>query len=125
MAGATGLCLFQLLLAPVRYYPLALFLLGCAGWSMITLNASSNTTIQMAVPHRLRGRVMSVYSLVFIGLMPLGNLFSGSVSHMWGAPVGFALGAGLGLVFLALWGSRPVRRGPEVEAVSEDQSGRA
>ncbi|HAG07314.1 MAG TPA: hypothetical protein DCL13_03985, partial [Peptococcaceae bacterium] len=47
------------------------------------------------------GRVMSVYTLVFIGVTPLGNLLAGSAAHLWGAPVAFAGGAGLALLFAA------------------------
>lgn len=100
--GALGLCLFQLLLAPVRWYPLAFFLMALTGWSMITFTASVNATVQMAVPDGLRGRIVSVYSLVFIGFTPIGNLISGALAHRWGAPVAMALGAAAGMVFIVL-----------------------
>ncbi|WP_243113778.1 MFS transporter [Desulfofundulus salinus] len=57
----------------------------------------------------LRGRAMSVYSLVFIGLVPVGNFFSGTVVHLWGAPAGFALGGGLALLFLLFLSRRLLR----------------
>jgi hypothetical protein len=40
---------------------------------------------------------MSVYFLLFVGLMPFGSLFSGAVSRLWGSPVALFLGAGIGL----------------------------
>lgn len=100
LGGAAGLCLFQLLLASTRSYTLALLFLGFTGWSMITFTASVNTTLQLNVPDNLRGRVMSVYSLVFGGVTPIGSLFSGSIAHLWGAPAGLAAGAILGLISL-------------------------
>ena len=103
IAGALGLCLFQLLMAPVRWYPLAFFLMALTGWSMITFTASVNAMVQMAAPDGLRGRIVSVYSLVFIGFTPFGNLISGALARSWGAPVALALGAASGLVFLAVF----------------------
>lgn len=102
LLGALGLCLFQLLLAPVRWYPLAFLLMALVGWSMITFTASVNATVQMAVPDGLRGRIVSVYSLVFIGFTPIGNLLSGALARRWGAPEAMALGAAAGMVFIAL-----------------------
>jgi MFS family permease len=102
VAGAAGLCLAQLALVPVGLCWLAWPLLLCAGLAMMVFAGLVNTTVQLAVPDRLRGRVMSVYSLVFLGMMPFGNLLAGTVARFWGAPAGFALGAVLGLVCLAL-----------------------
>lgn len=100
LGGAAGLCLFQLFLAGTHSYTLALLFLGLTGWSMITFTASVNTTLQLNVPDNLRGRVMSVYSLVFGGVTPIGSLFSGSIAHLWGAPAGLAAGATIGLISL-------------------------
>ncbi|MDQ0285477.1 MFS family permease [Desulfofundulus luciae] len=110
LAGASGLCFCELMLAPVRLYSLALVLLCLAGFAVSTFSASANATVQMNVPDHLRGRVMSVYSLVFIGLVPAGNFFSGTVAHLWGAPAGFALGGGLALLFLLFLGRRLLRQ---------------
>ncbi len=107
MGGAVGLCLFQLLLAYNRSLFLALILLGLTGMSMITFVTSVNTTLQLNSPDHLRGRVMSVYTLVFLGLSPLGSLFSGTVADMGGAPAGLAAGAVIGLISSAavlIWG---------------------
>ncbi|MBE0467689.1 MAG: MFS transporter, partial [Candidatus Desulforudis sp.] len=108
-AGALGLCLAQLFLAPVQLYWLAWPLLLVAGLSMMVFAGLVNTTVQLAVPDRLRGRVMSVYSLVFLGMMPFGNLMAGAVARVWGAPEAFALSAVLGLCSLALLARRLLR----------------
>lgn len=97
ITGALVLCLAQLLLAPVRVFSLALVLLVITGWAMVTFTASLNSSIQLRVPDNLRGRIMSVYFLLFVGLMPFGSLFSGAVSRLWGSPVALFLGAGIGL----------------------------
>lgn len=112
-AGALGLCLFQLLLAVNRSYSLALVLLALTGWSMITYVASANTTLQLNSPDHLRGRVMSVYTMVFLGMTPLGSLFSGALSQVGGAPLGFAAGSLIGLASTAAVLMR-IRRGRSV-----------
>ncbi|WXJ95443.1 Enterobactin exporter EntS [Neomoorella carbonis] len=102
LGGAAGLCLFQLLLAATRSYFVAFLLLAFTGWSMITFTASVNTTLQLNVPDNLRGRVMSVYALVFGGVTPIGSLFSGSIAHLWGAPAAMATGATMGMLSLII-----------------------
>jgi len=54
--------------------------------------ASSNTLIQAMTPDHLRGRIMSVYSMMFMGLAPFGALSAGAVAHHIGAPWTVALG---------------------------------
>jgi MFS family permease len=60
--------------------------------------ASSNTLIQSMVPDRLRGRVMSVYSMMFLGMAPFGALFSGLLANKFGAPLTVALGGAVCIV---------------------------
>ncbi|MBE3586224.1 MAG: MFS transporter [Thermoanaerobacter sp.] len=109
LAAAAGLSVCELLLALVRYHYPALVLLCLAGFTVSIFSASANTTIQINVSDHLRGRVMSVYSLVFIGLAPVGNFLSGTVASFWGAPAGFALGGGLALLILLFLGRRLLR----------------
>jgi MFS family permease len=107
IGGAMGLTVAQLLLAVNRSFLLALLLLGVTGIAMLVFVTSVNTTLQINSPDHLRGRVMSVYTLVFLGLAPLGSLFSGSVANAGGAPAGLAAGAALGLLSILsilIWG---------------------
>lgn len=60
-----------------RIFSLSAVLLFFAGWGIVTFLAGSNSFIQRAVPDALRGRVMSAYTLVFLGLAPLGNSLIG------------------------------------------------
>jgi MFS family permease len=101
-AGALGLCLAHLALSFTGLFWLALPVLALGGLSMMVFAGLVNTTVQLAAPDRLRGRVMSVYSLVFLGMMPLGNLMAGAVAHRWDAPAAFGAGAVVGLCGLAL-----------------------
>jgi MFS family permease len=56
------------------------------GASMISVMANANTLIQSITPDHLRGRVMSVYMLVFAGSTPLGGLLSGWLASVGGTP---------------------------------------
>jgi len=77
------------------------------GFSMMLQMSASNTLIQTMVPDELRGRVMAVYSMMFMGMAPFGALVAGAMANHIGAPITVALG-GLaclsgGLVFGAQW----------------------
>lgn len=65
---------------------LAIVLLFSTGFTQTTLAASTNTLIQLCTPDYLRGRIMSLYSMTFIGLMPAGALLAGLVAQIIGSP---------------------------------------
>lgn len=71
---------------------LSLIILVPIGFSMMTQMSSSNTLIQAMVPDALRGRVMSVYSMMFMGMAPLGALLAGTLAGILGAPNTVAIG---------------------------------
>lgn len=105
-SGAVGLALFQILLGQMQWYwPSAALLMG-AGWSMVSLSASVNSMIQMQVPDELRGRVMSVYSLSFIGLASVGGMLAGAVARWFGATTAFTAGGCLALLATLLFARR-------------------
>jgi len=76
-----------------------------AGYSMMLQMACSNTLIQTMVPDQLRGRVMSVYSMMFMGMAPFGAFFGGALAHRIGAPITVATG-GAACVLGAIWFGR-------------------
>lgn len=91
-----GLAVFSamlLLLSLTRSYPLALLWLAVAGWGMILYFSVTNTLIQTSVADGMRGRVMGIWALVFGGMLPVGGLEAGSLSHWLGVPVTVAIGA--------------------------------
>ena len=77
---------------------------------MMVQMASSNTLIQAMVPDALRGRVMAVYSMMFMGMAPFGALLAGTLADRIGAP---ATVAGGGVVCIA----RPLVFGPRLPAL--------
>jgi MFS family permease len=75
-----------------RWFWLSCIILTALGFSMMMQMTASNTLIQSMVPDRLRGRVMSVYSMMFMGMAPIGAFSAGAVAHRLGAPITLALG---------------------------------
>ena len=81
---------------------LSVFLLLPAGYFIMLQMASSNTLIQVMVPDALRGRAMAVYSMMFMGMAPIGALLGGALSDRLGAPWTVAIG-GFASVMGAWW----------------------
>jgi len=67
-----------------KTFPLSMVALFFAGWGMVSFLATSNSLIQLSVPDRLRGRVMSVYTIVFLGFTPIGNSLIGTLADAIG-----------------------------------------
>jgi hypothetical protein len=64
---------------------------------MVLFTATANSTVQLETPDPLRGRVMSVYALLFNGLAPFGALMMGAIIDAWGPPAGMFVGGAVGL----------------------------
>jgi MFS family permease len=86
--------------------PLSLFALAVLGAAQVGYYATTNTLIQLLVPARLRGRVLSLYVLTSIGVMPIGNLAAGLVAERFGPPIALAGGGLVTLIVVALVGLR-------------------
>lgn len=82
-----------------RSFPLSLGTLVVVGFGFITQNTTGNTLVQAIVPDELRGRVMSVYSLMFMGTMPIGSLLAGAVAQAYSTTSTIILGAAVTLLF--------------------------
>lgn len=91
-----GLWIFSitlLLLAFVHSIYLALMLLGMGGWGMLLFFSTTNTMLQTNSSDEMRGRVMGIWALVFGGMMPVGGLEAGALSHYCGVRWTIAVGA--------------------------------
>jgi MFS family permease len=95
----TALILFSL----SRWYFLSVALLVPVGFAMMVQMASSNTLIQAMVPDRLRGRAMAVYSMMFMGMAPMGALLSGWSADHIGAQWTIALGGVIAIIGAAVF----------------------
>lgn len=92
LSSAVAFCLFLIAFTFSRTLPLSLALLALTGFTMIPFSATVNATLQSVIPDGLRGRVMSVYVFMFLGMTPLGALQAGAMARWLGAPLALAIG---------------------------------
>jgi predicted MFS family arabinose efflux permease len=105
VAGAIALS-GLLSLSAARHVWVAAVLLFVTGFAGLVLVASCNTRLQLAAPDELRGRMMSLYTLVWGGVFPIGAFIVGAVSEAWGVSTAFFVQGAAGLTALAaltLW----------------------
>jgi MFS family permease len=84
-AGVFGLGLVGLGLS--HWFWFSMFTVFIAGMGMMQGMAASNTVIQTIVTDDKRGRVMSYYTMAFMGMAPFGSLLAGTMAHNFGAPM--------------------------------------
>jgi MFS family permease len=72
------------------------------GFSMVGQGATGNTLLQTLAPDHLRGRVMAVFAVMFVGFAPLGSLQAGFVAQHFSAPGALMLGSGVMAIAIAL-----------------------
>lgn len=85
-------------------YALTGIMLALVSFFFMIFMASANSTMQLNSTNEYRGRVMSVYSLVFAGTTPIGNLFAGGIAQSFNAQISFiACGAAVLVLLLPLF----------------------
>jgi MFS family permease len=89
-----------------RSFPLSLGLLVLVGGGATMSMSTTNMLIQLNVPGEFRGRIISMYTMIAMGMMPLGSMLLGAIADFIGVPVTL-LGGGVGclvaLVAINLW----------------------
>jgi predicted MFS family arabinose efflux permease len=105
-----------LALSTARHFGVAAAMLAALGFAQIVFMTSCNSTVQIAVPDELRGRVMGLYALVFAGMTPIGALLMGTVAEHWGVSRACAVGGGVGLLLILTLVAGWRRRRPESSA---------
>jgi MFS family permease len=108
-AGAGGVGLCELLIAPVHSTVLVGVLLFVCGVSFTSYTANSNTAIQLASPDYIRGRVLGLYYYAWNGLAPFGGLLVGWLCDTGGTELAFAVGGASALTVTAI-GAVAVKR---------------
>jgi MFS family permease len=98
---------------------IVMLLIAGTGFAMSSFSASANTRTQLSSPPILRGRVMSVYTTLFVGTTPIGNLLVSGVAATWGVPAAWIV-SGVpcllaALVATWLW-SRAAAPQPDLDA---------
>jgi len=100
-AFGTSLILFSF----SRWFWLSVILLFPVGYSVMLQTSASNTLLQTMSPDNLRGRVLAVYSMMFMGMAPIGALLAGTVAKHIGAPLTVGIG-GVGAIIGAIFFAR-------------------
>jgi MFS family permease len=95
LAGAAGLGIAELVLAPQHSLVPAVALLFCAGVCFTLYTANSNALLQLRAPDHLRGRVIGFYYFAFNGLAPLGGILTGWLAATGGTELAFAVAGGV------------------------------
>ena len=101
-AGSISFPIFITLFAITYWLPLSLLFMIFVGMAMIFVVNFSNATIQSIVPDSLRGRVMGVYTTVFMGSMPLGALLLGTIAEHAGVAEAALISAGVAFFIACL-----------------------
>ena len=118
-----GVLILAVAAAPtIELAALALVPLGAAS---VTFAAGVNSALQLAVSPEMRGRVMALYSMVFLGSTPIGGPLSGWLAETWSPRVALLVGAGAALI--AAFGARAAfaRERPIVPGRASCDSGRS
>jgi MFS family permease len=90
----TAILLFCFSRQPV----ISALLLAVVGGALVSSVATINSLIQTLVPDSIRGRILSMHTMAFLGFTPLGSLLVGAVAERWGAPIALALSSGVALL---------------------------
>lgn len=98
LTGALVLGAGELVMGVTGSYVADLGLMFLLGVGAISMMATANTTIQLAVPDALRGRIMAVYMTVFAGTTPIGGLATGAIAASFGAGAAILVGGAISVV---------------------------
>ncbi len=93
------------------WLPLSLLAIAFTGFGIVVNGMSVSTMIQTIVDDRMRGRVMGIFSMAFLGMYPLGSLAGGALASVIGAPATLAIGGCFcTAAALVLWRRLPALR---------------
>jgi MFS family permease len=107
IVSSLGLAAAEILVGLAGGYLLTVLAFGLIGMSFVSYNATSNTLLQAIVPDEMRGRVMSLFTLALMGLMPVGSLLLGALGDIVGSATAIGIGgAAWGVVALGTFLAR-------------------
>ena len=112
VGSALALGVATMMVAGVHRFGVASTLLVVMGFCGMLFMTGANTTVQLTVPDDLRGRVMSLHTLMFAGMTPFGAFLVGTVTEAFGPRAGFLVtgAAGTVAVLVVTLGWRRYRR---------------
>ncbi len=106
LGGAFGFGAFLIAFAQASNIVVSLICLFGVGFMVVTAVALTNTLLQKLVTDEMRGRVMSMFILSFIGTMPIGSLLAGAFAHRYGAPATLSGGGLCIMLYVTVVGLR-------------------
>ena len=109
-AAAAGVGLLLMLLGLTPWFVPFVGLLVVTGLVSVLFNTLGNSTVQLSTDPELRGRVMSLYMLVFMGGTPIGSIIVGAITQAWGAPFALVVSGSVVLVAALAAGVLAARR---------------
>jgi MFS family permease len=93
IVAAMSICGFSLICFSLsRHVAISLVMMFFTGFGIMSVITSSNTILQTIADEDKRGRVMSLYTMAFMGMMPFGSLLMGALASKFGAPITVAIG---------------------------------
>jgi MFS family permease len=108
--GTSAFGVLAIMLAPVQSPALAGALLFAIGVSFTLFTANANALVQLSAPDHLRGRLIGLYLLAFVGVAPVGGLFAGWLAEIGGTTLAFAVAGLTALVAIGVANTRRERR---------------
>src|SRR5437764_7789607 len=102
LGGDLGFAICLICFSLSTFLPVFLIFLFALGFAIVCSVAVTNTLLQKLVKDEMRGRVMSMFMLSFIGAMPIGNLIAGAASHRFGVQHTLAVGGLIIAVFVSV-----------------------
>lgn len=109
VGGALLTSILLAVLALERNFQLTCITLFIIGFCTIIFTTLVNTTIQINSSNEMRGRVMSVYTLVFGGVVPIGSFFTGQVTESLGTPGCMIISGSIGIL-VSIWSILAMRK---------------
>ena len=106
LGGDLGFALCLMCFSLSTLLPVSLIFLFALGFAIVCSVAVTNTLLQKLVKDEMRGRVMSMFMLSFIGAMPIGNLIAGAASQRFGVQRTLAAGGVIIAIFVATLAAR-------------------
>jgi MFS family permease len=91
---------FLMIVGSTSTYFLTAISLAITGFFFVMFTSNANSTMQLNTSNEYLGRVMSIYSLVFAGSTPFGNLYAGYIAQRFNARVGFSACGGIILLLM-------------------------
>jgi MFS family permease len=124
IAGTSTACALGLILfSQSRVIWLSAVMLVVVGFSATSQLAATNTIVQNRVPDELRGRIMAVYAMMFMGVQPIGALIAGGVAKRFGAPRALTVFGTVCLLGSLFYVFRVAMRLGDTQAATEPQAG--